>query len=156
MTGMTASSSLAGEVFPSPELSEVWLKPIRLVLKPAESPFWGRKGWARFTRKVVLTDTRPADQTVLGQLLSAEWVDEHERSCRVELDPICPGQFVMFTLEESAAELPGYQRAWREVEMIEGGGPASGKVLTYHVYLSEKADGEIHRWCDAFWGWRQA
>lgn len=153
MMGKTGGRLLADDVFPAPDLKDVWLQVTPAMMQAGEFPFWGCAGWARFTRKVVLTDTKPHDETTFGELLSAEWVDEHKHSCRLEFNPRGRGQFSIFSIEESASAIAGYRRAWRETIVIEGDGPAVGRKLTYHVYLAEGDDGEVYRWSDAFRGW---
>lgn len=153
MSGVLEPHSSAREVFPTPALEPVWLQRTRIPLQVTELPFWGRAGWARFTRKVVLTDPRPQDEGGLGRLLSAEWVDEHNRSSRIEFDPLSAGELAIFTLEEKETQSPECEPAWREVVIIDGDGPAVGRKLIYHVYLAERDDGEVYRLCDAFRGW---
>lgn len=153
MSGASQHEWQIHEVFSAPELEQVWLKRSHAALHAGAMPFWGNAGWAKFTRKVVRTDTEFREPAELGALLFAEWVDRQGHSFRIDADPQVPGQLAIFTLEEVQELSSGSTPVWREEVVIDGDGAAAGRLLNYSVYIAERDDGEMYRLCDAFRGW---
>ena len=152
MTTNIPKSIDAAELFPQPGFDLVDLSCEREALSASSGasdlPCWGKPGWARFTKKVVLTDSKPEDLDELGRLLNAEWIDGG-KSARIVPDPATPGLLMLMRFTEITGQSGSYRR--QEVT-IEGSKVAGGKKLTYFIYYADVGDGEVRRVLDTFQG----
>lgn len=108
--------------------------------------FWGQPGWARFARKVLLTETNEAMASDTGPLLSAEWIDTNGRSCRVMARADSPGQ-------REKIIFPVANDGWEcERVAVWGRGGLAERTLIYDIYWTDDGEGAVRPAIDVFRG----
>ena len=110
---------------------------------PALSDIWGKAGWARFARKVVMLADGEVSDT--GPILFAEWVDDG-RTYRIMPDSAKAGERILLTFPAHDA---GFVADRVEVR---GHGAAGGRMLLYDIYWTDDGDGAVRRALEIFRG----
>jgi hypothetical protein len=150
-----ASTKVIGQanVWHIPDFKLVHLKTEFLSLGSACTAFIGDVGWAKFQKKVVLTEglskLSEAEHRALGVVLFAEWIGGGS-FYRIFSDPSSPGLISKVQITESLVVSDGAYL--RQIVKVAGDGPAKGQTLIYHVYWTVNSEGEILRAFDAFAG----
>jgi hypothetical protein len=142
-------------------MSDIWPEPkleqVALTIDGGDTPYTddhcycGQEGWARFTKKVVLThDLTKETANTHGTLLYAEWIDAVGIPWRIAPDPASPGAFSKFAFREGLGDL-----YMKEQITVFGDNAAHGMKLNYAVYWQDKGDGAVTRVCDSFTGFEK-
>ncbi len=142
-------SSSAKEIWPEVALEQVALT-VEVVKENYvdDQCYLRQKGWARFTKAVVLTENLTEEEAgKLGTLLYAEWIDAADTPCRIAPDPASPGQFKRYAFREGLGDT-----YMKEQVSVFGDGAAHAKKLNFTVYWQDKGDGAIARGFDVFTG----
>jgi hypothetical protein len=150
-----ASTKVIGQadVWHMADFKLVYLKTEFLSLGSAYTAFIGDIGWAKFQKKVVLTEglskLSEAEHKALGVVLFAEWVGGGS-FYRIFSDPSSPGLISQVQITESLEDSDSAYL--RQIVKVASDGAAKGKTLIYHVYWTVNSEGEIRRAFDAFAG----
>lgn len=112
--------------------------------------FCGRPGWARFARKVLLTETDANPASDAGPLLFAEWVAEDGCTVRLGPHPQEPGahQIIAFAPHDAAFVC--------DPVAVAGRGALKGRTLLYDIYWADDGDGAVRPALEVFRGFGDA